>query len=217
MKRVYSKEQIEKIAKQLGFKSLISFEGYLANNYGLFSEREDEIEENDLFVEAEKEFLDKKFEELKREFDFDESDSKEEQIMKVICMIKKLNVDYLLDKYQGEIDRKTALGLVDYGYTHGNCGSLAYTLCSIFEGCNLKMFKAGNYGHQCIEYDGKIFDITGCSSIEEMKEFVALEGNVPTESCEVEDIKHFSSHKLLDFIITKYIKQDLNNFQTKVR
>lgn len=210
MIRVYTKEQAELLARHLGFPALLRFESFLAGDYDLTDDRSDGLEDNAAIVEADKSFFDSKIGELKNEVAYNGSAPTEEQLLKVISMVKQLNVDYLLQKYEGKIDREIAENIVLYGYTHGNCNSLAYTLSSLFEGSKLLTVKGGNYGHQVVEYNGKVYDINGCSTIEEMKEYVASEGNVQAESCTVESSQPMpTKHRLLDFAVTKYIGEDL--------
>lgn len=210
MKKVYTKEQIELVSKYLGFSTLLRFEGFLAGDYDLTDDRADGLEDNAAIVEADKTYFDSKIGELKNEVAYSGSAPTEEQILKVISMVKQLNVDYLLEKYQGKIDREIAENIVLYGYTHGNCNSLAYTLSTLFEGCKLQIIKGGEYGHQVVEYNGKVYDINGCSTMEEIKEYVASEGNVPAESCTIEASQPFpTKHRLLDYAVTKYIGEDM--------
>lgn len=210
MKKIYTKEQAELLAKHLGFPTLLRFESFLAGDYDLTDDRVDGLENNAEIVEAEKSFFDVKIGELKNEFAYNGSAPTEEQILKVISMVKQLNIDYLLKKYQGKIDREIAENIVLYGYIHGNCNSLAYTLSSLFKDCKLQTVKGGTYGHQVVEFNGKVYDINGCSTIEEMKEFVAGLGRVSAESCTVESSQPIpTKHRLLDFAITKYIGEDL--------
>lgn len=216
MKKIYTKEQAELLARHLGFPTLLRFESFLAGDYDLTDDRADGLEDNAAIVEADKSFFDSKIGELKNEVTYNGSAPTEEQILKVISMVKQLNVDYLMNKYQGKIDREIAENIVLYGYTHGNCNSLAYTLSTLFEGCKLQTVKGGNYGHQVIEYNGKVYDINGCSTIEEMRAFVANEGNVPVESCTIESsLPMPTKHRLLDFAITKYIGEDLKRRSEK--
>ena len=130
----------------------------------------------------------------------------EEKILTIIAITKQLNINYLLKKYEGKIDEGTAKRLVEYGYTHGSCGSLGCTLCSLFESCQLKMVKAEGYAHQCVMFDGKLYDIMGCSTVEEMKDFVIREGGTQSDECVIEDFAPQSnSHKAVDYMIAKYI------------
>ena len=210
MIKVYTKEQAELLSKHLGFPTLLRFESFLAGDYGLTDDRADGLEDNAAIVEADKAYFDSKISELKNEVAYNGSAPTEEQILKVISMVKQLNVDYLLEKYQGKIDREIAENIVLYGYTHGNCNSLAYTLSSLFEGCKLQTVNGGQYGHQVVEYNGKVYDINGCSTIEEMKEYVASEGNVPVETCTIESSQSMpTKHRLLDYAVTKYIGEDI--------
>lgn len=217
MKPIYTKQEIEEIAKRLGFAYVVRFQGFLGNDYDLLDDREDGLEDRVLIFEADKEYYASKINALKKAFDFNPPASTEEQILKVIAIIKQFNVDYLLEKYQGQIDEETAERLVEYGYTHGNCTSLASTLDKLFFGCNIKKFKGGSYGHLVIEYKGKIFDITGYSTLEEMKQFVAREGGVSPESCTVNDVQQHSNagplitlrQNLIDYAITQIIGKDI--------
>jgi len=214
MIRVYSKEQIAEIAKKLGFLNTLRFEGFLAGDYDLFERRKDGIEDNAPLVDAEKEFFDSKIGELKNELAYNMTAPTKEQILKVIEMVKQLNIDYLLQRYQGEIDRETAENLVLYGYTHGNCNSLAYTLCTLFDECESKFFKCGRYGHEVVEFNGEVYDISGCSSIDEMKQFVASEGRSDVSECTITDCQiNLSKQKLFDYAIMRDIIESREKYK----
>ena len=209
MKPLYTKQEIEAIAQRLGFAHVGRFEGFIGNNYDLLDDREDGLEDPALILEADKEFYASKINELKNELAYNASIPIEEQILKVIAMVKQLNIDYLLNKFQGQIDEEVAERLVEYGYTHGNCISLANTLLTLFPACKLKFVKGGSYGHQVVEYNGKVYDINGCSTIDEMKEFVAQEGCTSADSCVMQDCQPLHKHGLIDIAVTKFISEDI--------
>ena len=209
MKPIYTKQELEEIAKHLGFVYVGRFEGFIGNNYDLLDDREDGLEDPASILEADKEFYANKINELKNELAYNASAPTEEQILKVIAMVKQLNIDYLLNKYQDQIDEEVAERLVEYGYTHGNCISLANTLLTLFSECKLKFVKGGSYGHQVVEYNGKVYDINGCSTIDEMKEFVAQEGHVSADSCVIQACQPLHKHGLIDIAVTKFIGEDI--------
>ena len=210
MAKVYTPEQAELLAKHLGFPNLLRFESFLAGDYDLTDNRADGLEDIRQIVEADKEFFESKIGELKNELAYNGKAPTEEQMLKVISMIKQLNVDYLLQKYEGKIDEEIAENMVLYGYTHGNCNSLAYTLSTLFEGCKVQTFTGGRYGHQVVEYNGKVYDINGCSTIEGMKDFVASVGGVEADSCVIEGTQPMpNKHRLLDCAVTKNIGAEM--------
>lgn len=217
MRPIYSKQEIEEIAKRLGFAYVGRFEGFIGNNYDLLDDREDGLEDPTLILEADKEFYASKINELKNELAYNTSAPTEQQILKVIAMVKQLNIDYLLNKYQGQIDEEVAERLVEYGYTHGNCISLANTLLSLFSECKLKFVKGGSYGHQVVEYNGKVYDINGCSTIDEMKEFVAQEGLTSAYSCVIQDCQPLHKHGLIDIAVTKFIGEDIKRRAEQIK
>jgi len=208
MKKIYSRDEVAEIAKKLGFKSFESFSGFLVTDFDMFETQGKGIEENSLYLKEEKEKVQKKMEELKLKFGFNLSLPPEELILKVIEIVKEYNKEYLLNRFNGKIDEETAEKLVEYAYTHGNCGSLVNTIFGIVPKCSVKMFRGGRYGHRCLQYNGNIYDITGCSTVEEMKQFVTTEGNVPYETATVEDIQNAGQQRLIDYIVTENIKVD---------
>ncbi len=209
MKEIYTDKELETIFPKLDFASLHKFKAFLANYNNLEAINTDELDEDKLVLNLERFFLGKLStikERLKLDINFSNK-TIEEKILMVIEITKEMNIDYLLTQFKGKIDRETAEKLVLYGYTHGSCNSLGYTLCSLFEECELKIFSVGGgYGHQCVIVDGKCYDITGCSTIQEMKEFVAKEANKTVEQCTIKDIEPLKiKHKAMDRGITKYL------------
>ena len=96
MIRVYTKEQAELLSKHLGFPTLLRFESFLAGDYDLTDDRSDGLEDNAAIVEADKAYFDSKIGELKNEVAYNGSAPTEEQILKVISMVKQLNVYILI-------------------------------------------------------------------------------------------------------------------------
>lgn len=209
MKEVYSKEEIDVLTEYLNFKNQLSFRGFLANFNDFFELNEDELS-NEEFNSIYQEFYTEKLKVVKERLGIGDDLSNlttEEKALIIISVTKEMGKDYLLSLYKDKIDEDIAEKMVEYGYTHGSCYSLAYTLCILFKDeCQIKIFKAGSYAHQCVLINGKYYDIRGCSTEEEMKEFVAKEGGASVEDCVIRDVRVIESkHKLLDYIITKNI------------
>lgn len=209
MKEVYSKEEIAVLAEYLNFKSPMNFRSFLAF-FNDFPELNSDELSNEEFSSMYQEFYTEKMKEVKDRLGIEDDLSNlstEEKALIIISVTKEMGKDYILSLYKDKIDEDIAEKMVEYGYTHGSCYSLAYTLCALFKDeCQIKIFTAGSYAHQCVLINGKYFDIRGCSTEEEMKEFVAKEGGVSVEDCVIEDCRVIESkHKLLDYIITKNI------------
>lgn len=207
MKPIYSKEEVTEIANRLGFKTLNSFYSFLLGDYDLFEVQGKGIEDNGLYVAEEKEEIKQKMEQLKIRFGYDLALPPEELILKTIAIIKQYNIDCLMERFKEQIDEETAERLVEYAYTHGNCGSLVSVLTKLHSAREF-MVQGGSYGHRCVCINDKVYDITGESTIEDMKGFVASEGGVPVEEVTIQETQLYSNVKLIDYIVLNNIKED---------
>ena len=206
MMTILKDEELEKIYKDLGFVNLHRFKAFLGSFNNLDDYNEDEWINEEFYKFASKEF-NKRLDKLNIDL---ANKSVEEQILFVIEITKQISKEYLLNKFKGRIDSEMAEKLVEYGYTHGSCNSLVYTLATLFK-VETKLFKVESYGHQCIMLNGKCFDINGCSTVEEMKAFVSAEGSESVDKCEFIDFEpQKNAHKALDYFITRYFKDVLN-------
>lgn len=205
MLQIFNDEQLENIYKDLGFINLRRFKVFLANFNDLSELNENELNNQDFYEEMKKDFF-KRMDKFKVELT---NKSSEEIILIIIDITKQLYKEFLLEKLKS-LDETTAEQLVLYGYTHGSCGSLALTLTKLFKEAEHKLFKVENYAHQCVVVNGKCYDIRGCSTIEEMQSFVALEGKCKPKQCEIKGYsKLWRSHKALDYFITRYFQDEL--------
>ena len=211
MKEIYSKEEIKKLYDKLDYKG----------NFGDVSD--------DLFYEAlkitGKEYDQKEYIEFFPEFlkevekstkegvesIFSGEKTTKEKILIVIDLVKKLNKEYLLKKFEGKLDEQVAERIVEYGYTHGGCVSLQYTLKLLFPECNPKFFQC-NYAHKCVELNGMYYDITGASTEKEMMDFVIKEGGNPGKICTISDntkdcMKSDGPQSYFEYALCKIIKE----------
>lgn len=208
MKEQYTDKELEPLVQKLGFLNLHRFKAFLGNFNDLSDLNSDELN-NEEFTEKNEQFFIEKLLEIKKKLKIDENFSQrslEEKILLIINITKHLSVEYLLKKFDGKLDAETAEKLVIYGYTHGSCNSLVCTLCLLIEECKPMMFKADTYGHQVVYLNEKFYDINGCSSKEEMMDFVLREVDSTSKECEINQSEVWlNKHKVFDYVVTKYI------------
>ena len=221
MKDIYTEEEITQICEKVEFENVFRFKSFLANDYDLFETCAADVESNDEYIECDTgKQLVNEVKEIIRKIELIEKclgDLTEDKLLLIISVVKRINVAYLSKKYKDKIDIEAIERLVEYGYTHGSCNSLLYTLCELYDECEPVIFRAGNYSHQCVKFNGKYYDITGCSTEEEMKAFVAKEGKATPEECTINPVKqNISRLKLLDSVLLKSIGDEIERQKTDI-
>lgn len=209
MNEILTKEEIKNLAHVLGYEMDVYFEAYLADFNDLYELNSDELTNEELAFKLKDSFitaLNKVKEEMQLKEDLSNL-STHELILLVIEITKKLCVNYLLNKHEGVIDRLTAEKMVTYGYTHGSCNSLLFTLATLFKECQPKIIRTKGQCHQFVMIGENCYDIMGCSTLEEMKNFVLSESKDKKEYS-VEDVElQAFRHKAIDFMLTQYISE----------
>ena len=214
MKEIYGKEEIILLSEYLGFKNEFKFKAFIYNFNDYWDITDEELSSDEIWFFYQEEVI-KRFKEIQKNLGIGENFSDlslEEKFLAVIEITKKVGSQYLSKYFKGKIDENIAEKLVEYGYLHGSCDSLSSTLCSLFEEGQVKRFKVASFGHQCVLLNGKYYDITGCSTEEEMKAFVAKEGNTSINDCTIQEgLLLENRHKLIDRIVTRFVKTILLN------
>ena len=203
MKKLLSREEVESCLLKFDIQRREKL-GFLVNFGWLEHMNPDELYDKEVVKKYKKFFL-KKLKDIKTKLNIKEDWTDltlEEKILNVIAITKALNVDLLIERLGDKLTEPLAEQFVEYGYTHGSCNSLMYTICTLFPECESKLFKNKGYGHQCAMLDGKCYDITGCSTLQEMKDFVAKESKTPEAETTVENVSlSKGSFKTIDYVV----------------